>query len=1069
MIVGRWKWQDDGWGKPTAPSFHCGRFMLQRVFVKTLERCTSYGQSWKLLRAECHDSWVRAAEASISDLGIGFLNFSWVRYSLIRLSNYLGSCKTCETHSEDDILAQILAITDSSEDDQEDSTSEASRPVRPKMWNTRCTPKENPATETRRAPAVFHVQDDDYGSSPIKPRNIIPTEKNIWVFGGGAGQVLPDCWMFWKDQGFRSHPSFFRTLPLDSTEAKSQVFEVPFPKSTKLEEFEPENSNDEKTLALSAQSFIDEAGPQSGTEASRRVFLLGREREKGTSQNQDKYLILDLEKDNICLPIENVEISVDLDSLIWVTSIANFKACAIHLNLTPVYQKKAAFSTHNFVYVNLVSPPRNQDELDHPQSRLLQDVRLSRIPHLRFGFCGEAERRINFYVFFPRMIHQNEKTHRYATLLPMPVQELWYDSVIIPSCNLAFKGIPGFAEYIPSNLADLWNRAGDKKAQTHLICEPQIDRLMVAIEHLIKDDPGLLSCFGSCFIVADGRGMKLATKQCVHPMRAEASSSMDFNLVKDMFSDLNWDQMLDPRLGGLYLDRGISIHSNYKEHLVALWRLQSLRDSFDALGTKKGVVHHFSTLASYGGIKAEMQEKFKEETNLVSRICYCLAFQLVRNPGLDEYLCRDEDIIHRSKRFIGACKKWTEQLRSGITRSFGVRDEIRGLAGTILTHLPGAIEQAKTWLRSNPILWIKSSTFFTFLERRFTELCLLHERCFNFRLLNYRTMSLVIGHLLHHSLVTPIIKNMPITAVFRELRFEEVMMGWGIFLLHDLDWKKMKLLGVPDEDSAGLVNAYKLPFKQATLKKEVPLLKLCPQAISKDYPWGEMVTDSRLKELLQTVPSQFLKTPSPQLPGDLTHPDSALIFMAFTTQIWLLLSHQFNFVPDAPPRNLEEATAIWTLVNMQKLFGDISVLPTYDGVEQELETGRPGNIIFRRRRKFFFPEPDRLDESPLKPFTTHNAYYLHTYHAILATQTKQQVEKLNHDLDVIFDTLQCLPASVYDRKRDLIWKTREGKLEFVVNAIYYRVKGILYEKENPVARRGQLNAPALQKKLHEHL
>ena len=80
-------------------------------------------------------------------------------------------------------------------------------------------------------------------------------------------------------------------------------------------------------------------------------------------------------------------------------------------------------------------------------------------------------------------------------------------------------------------------------------------------------------------------------------------------------------------------------------------------------------------------------------------------------------------------------------------------------------------------------------------------------------------MSLIIGYLLRHSLVTPSIKNASIAEVFRELRFEEVMMGWGAFFLHDLDLNKMKLYTVPKQDTTGLIKAYKTPFETEVPKK----------------------------------------------------------------------------------------------------------------------------------------------------------------------------------------------------------------------------------------------------------
>jgi len=674
--------------------------MLQQIFLKTLDRCKTYGQSWKLLRKECNSRWTGASQRIMDDLEIGFMDFSRVRYSLVELSNYLNSCRTCEMHSVNDTPNHIMEDTDTSDGAQTDSDSEQGETVVFLQKKPASKSQDNPIinSESEQLPQVldvrdFHIQDDDYFSAPIQFQNMPPTDRDIWVFGRDGVQVLPDCWTFWRDQGFRMHSTSFRTLPLEDSEINADVCLNPFNIFPLKDKCKPLNSTDGRSLVLSARSFLDEAGPLPGTKESKRVFLSGKEREKGTLQNPAKYLILDLEKDHISLPTVEIDVSVDLDSLIWVTNLKNFKARSFELCLTPSWEKNAAFSTHNFVYINLVFPPRDEQELNEPKSRLVQDVRLSRIPHLRLGFCGEGERRINFYVFFPRMMRKNQKNGRYATLLPLPVQELWFDNVVIPSCNRAFVHVAGFSEYIPPTLAEHHNRCGDKRPKNMLICEPTTENLMNAIQLSIDRNPGLLSCFGSCFIVADGRGMKLATKQCVPEGTSKRSYSTDFKLVQDRFPDLCWDQMLNRDKGELYLDMGVSFHSRYKDPLVGLWRLPSLRESFDSMGAKKGIVHHLTTLGYYGGIKAEMQLKRKEETHLVSRISYCLAFELVRNPGHAEYLCGDKEVINRSKRFIGACRNWRELFLSGSTRSFGVRDEIRGLAQIILNHLPNAVEQ----------------------------------------------------------------------------------------------------------------------------------------------------------------------------------------------------------------------------------------------------------------------------------------------------------------------------------------------------------------------------------------
>jgi hypothetical protein len=277
----------------------------------------------------------------------------------------------------------------------------------------------------------------------------------------------------------------------------------------------------------------------------------------------------------------------------------------------------------------------------------------------------------------------------------------------------------------------------------------------------------------------------------------------------------------------------------------------------------------------------------------------------------------------------------------------------------------------------------------------------------------------------------------------------------------------MKLPAIPEEDPPELKKTFKIPFEHAPRQKEPPPLKLSHQRASEDYPWGEMVTHLRLIELVTTVPDQFVKAPIHTTSGSLKHRDSSPLFMSFTHQIWLLLSDQFS-ISVSIPQSLDEAMDVWTLKNIKKISTDISFLPTYDGLIWQRGKIKPTEI-FGNRRKIFFPKPDELEGSPLRPFKDLSTYYLCSYIRILETQTEEQIENLNHDLDLIFSSLQCLPASGCEPRKQTIWKTHGGKLEFVINSLYYRLKGISLEKETFVHRRGQLNAPAFQKKLHERM
>jgi len=338
----------------------------------------------------------------------------------------------------------------------------------------------------------------------------------------------------------------------------------------------------------------------------------------------------------------------------------------------------------------------NEDQLHFPPHRSQKNLSLSRIPHIPLGFCGHGERRINFYVFFPRMIHRRKGSSRYATFIPQVVKDLWYDKVIISACNSVFGAIPGYSEYLPASLQHI-RHLSDYKAKSFLVNSSA--KVVTEMQALIQQDADLLACFGSFFIVADGRGMKIATKQCIPPDSRE-NQPPTFDLIKAQFPDLDWERMLDRTFGELFLDVGISYHAQSSVPLTGLWRLPHLKASFNHLGSKAPTVHHFGTLAHYGGLKSEMKASCKVETHVVSRLSYCLAFETVRAPGTDEYLCSDKEIIERSARFKSACSKWMNLFSSGESRPYGVRDEIRGLGPSILRFLPKAVEKV-TLISSN--------------------------------------------------------------------------------------------------------------------------------------------------------------------------------------------------------------------------------------------------------------------------------------------------------------------------------------------------------------------------------
>lgn len=529
----------------------------------------------------------------------------------------------------------------------------------------------------------FDDKFDDYASAPLQTQETRNANYSAYVFDIDGVPLVPNPWFHWRDRGRRlPHKNFFRTIHTE--QPKNDLNRsLRFSKLSKRQIRPLGLSTDSR--GFSAAELLDQAGRNPGSNQSKRALIVGQEQE-----NDAHHFILDLEKDRVVVTAEDINISVDIDSLIWVASASGFQAAALNMHLSPYMSTRAAISTNNFVRVELMDAPQDEDELHRPQLRGSNYVPLSQIPHIEFGYSGSGERRINVLMFFPRMIHKPQKGKRYATLLPHCVQDLWFDRVIIPACNKILTAYPGLSEYLPPSLQDVRRRL-DYKAKSIFIREP--NKVLREVEKRIREGGELLSCFGSFFVVADGRGMKVATKQCVSQGISSDEAHPTFDQIKISFPDLDWDRMLDRDYGELYFDVGISYHSNTRTPLTGLWRIPSLRASFSKMDSLSPTIHSLGTLAFYGGIKAEMSVKSKKTRHIISRISYCLAFETIRSPGKEEYLCSDRDIVGRTPKYLDSVKSWSELFLSAQSRSYGVRDEIRGLASAVIAFLPGSIEK----------------------------------------------------------------------------------------------------------------------------------------------------------------------------------------------------------------------------------------------------------------------------------------------------------------------------------------------------------------------------------------
>jgi hypothetical protein len=428
---------------------------------------------------------------------------------------------------------------------------------------------------------------------------------------------------------------------------------------------------------MGAQDMLDEAGPVENVHASQMVFVCGKSRD-------NRYIQVDLEQDKVDVMDSDVVVSVDLDSVIWV-SLELKVAGPINLHLLPLLSDRAPFSTNNHIYVQILNPPTKNDRRYGRRSQTSSKYSLSQIPHTHFGQIGQGSGQFNIYVFFPRMIRRDPGTRRMATLIPWEVQDLWLSEVVMPAVRTSLQNYPGILEYLPISVEHLRWRTGDKRGSKTIPITPNaLDTIQASLRHLLKEKPDLLGRFGSFFFVVDARGIKFLSKQ-------HSTSTNLYQALCTAVPHLDWAHMSDRSQGELFLDLGISYHPPpTSEPLVGLWKLSMVEDSYMMMGMKAGTVHHSCTLSEYGGRQAEMRLQRMKQVHIAFRSTYNLCFEVVRRSGQAQYLCKDEDGIMVNQKFLTGCDQWKNLFQTAQKNSFGVREEVRGSGIAILNMLDAA-------------------------------------------------------------------------------------------------------------------------------------------------------------------------------------------------------------------------------------------------------------------------------------------------------------------------------------------------------------------------------------------
>ena len=507
---------------------------------------------------------------------------------------------------------------------------------------------------------------DDYEGGPTIEmlttlRDIIPTT----TFQAGKIQIST-AWVDWVDHGYRITPSSFHifyqcdpiatmdhVMSIGTTDSHDPSNQVP-DRVTGAYSLQRRGSSQEGQCTritdveiLSASELIDSAqyDPPLHEECrfGHNAFVRGHTSHR---YGDGPALYLDLERDAVRFSQDEIEISVDIDSIIWATKVFRCRG-SVGIYITPPFQAKPGIFKHNHTYVETLIPQSEEDS-NAPGGRkewLSKRLPMSAIPHACIGRISSASSTLNLYIAFPRMIHQHPLNGRRVTLMPKEVLDIFWDRVLLPSIGGSTD--VSWAPYLKHTLDEARYKArgadgrkgGWGPPKTIPLSDDDFRDVQEYMETHIHNGGGELSMYGSFFFILEGKGIKLLTKDGQRGRFSGPEEALRRNLP-----DLDWPYMMDRRHGELLVDVGISFTPHSPEvPVVGVWRLDALEASFGAGGYKRGEMHHHNTLSRYGALQAEMQQERSQQTHIAFRSTYNLYYEAIRTNNNQVNFASDSD------------------------------------------------------------------------------------------------------------------------------------------------------------------------------------------------------------------------------------------------------------------------------------------------------------------------------------------------------------------------------------------------------------------------------------------
>ena len=502
--------------------------------------------------------------------------------------------------------------------------------------------------------------------------------------------------MRFSDHGYRRMPGSFHQFYLNKPRLDEEMEHLfPLPPNDVLEEWKKRRATTEMDLDQLANGKWKDRLPESMINGKDlEVWSLStmvQEGEKGTAEERMKlyvtgrtstgsYVRLDLHKSRE--KVDNLKISVDIDSVVWETD--NLKTVGpINLQLLPFKGPKAPISKHNHTYVKLLWPRTDRDVDNHRRSMASQEVPVSNLPNTHFAHFGKAQGSAEVFVVFPRMKHRHPLRRGSETKIPLEVEMFWLQELVYPALNKLKAA--GVKPYTNVDYEDILFKHRELKEQSILVSPEQLQEILKQVleELRRKEKRPNFSRFGSLFFVLQIVGIKVST-------------SLDkgwvglWEKLAKQHSNLDWKHMENPANGELLVDLGVGIHPPEDRNVVGFWDTDALRMGFDYGGYSQGTTHKVNTMSAIGGIHSEMGNTRRKRTHISYRLTYNLVYEILRGKRtrLKDGFFPPSLAYNLDPRYKQDINDVVEAYERNEEKSWGTWDEYRCRGSTIKDVLP---------------------------------------------------------------------------------------------------------------------------------------------------------------------------------------------------------------------------------------------------------------------------------------------------------------------------------------------------------------------------------------------